>query len=118
MRTPSLILIPQGPRRRWIVFRGNMPTVLSLVSDRSPDSLSSLNWISGLFIAANPKNNQTIQSHFVSRDAVQAECNVAFAALNVTIPEAPQVNDITERYGGRDMRPFNTFFTSGSREYT
>jgi hypothetical protein len=68
-----------------------------------------------MYIVSDPLSQETIQSQFVDRRAVQAECDELFASFNVTLPESPRIDEVL-RYNGSRMNPTQTFFTHAKGE--
>ncbi|THY23412.1 hypothetical protein D6D01_05978 [Aureobasidium pullulans] len=63
----------------------------------------------GYYQRGNPENPRTIQSKFTSLQLFQDGCNEAFPGL---LPSEPNVS-IPLKYGGWNMNPSNTLWTSG-----
>lgn len=92
----------------------------SIVSPASPDPVQGYSWTwqycseYGYYQRGNPENPHTIQSRYISLDYFQAGCNATFPTLaaNGILPLPPNVS-ASNRYGGWNMKPSNTLFTSG-----
>ncbi|KAK5945998.1 hypothetical protein PMZ80_000137 [Knufia obscura] len=92
----------------------------SIESPTPPDPVQGYSWTwqycseYGYYQIGNESDPHTIQSRFVSEDYFQAGCNATFPTLaeNGILPPRPNVS-APNKYGGWDMRPSNTLFTSG-----
>ena len=67
-------------------------------------------WI-GFFQGANPNNNQSIQSLFLSQEDIQKDCLKSFP--EGAVPPEPPVDVLNKAYGGWHMNPTHVFFTDG-----
>ena len=65
----------------------------------------------GFFQAANPHNNRSIQSQFLSLEYEQQTCLNSFP--EGTTPPEPNVDALNKAYGGWHMNPTHVFFTDG-----
>lgn len=65
----------------------------------------------GFFIGANPNNNQSIQSKFLSLQSIQQQCLESFP--EGAVPSQPKVDALNKAYGGWFMNPTHVMFTNG-----
>lgn len=92
----------------------------SLESPSPSDPVQGYSWTwqycseYGYYQVGNASNPHTIESSFISLDYFQAGCNSTFPSLaeNRMLPSSPNVA-APNKYGGWNMRPSNTLFTSG-----
>ena len=68
----------------------------------------------GFFQVANPHNNRSIQSQFLSLDAQQQTCLDSFP--EGAVPPKPNVDALLKAYGGWDMNPTHVYFTNGQND--
>lgn len=91
-----------------------------IISPAESDPFSEYSWTwqfcseYGFYVVSNASNPHTIQSQFISFDFFQQICRSAFPSLTESglLPAWPNVS-APNRYGGWNMRPSNSFFTSG-----
>ncbi|KAL9109972.1 MAG: hypothetical protein Q9227_005495 [Pyrenula ochraceoflavens] len=80
----------------------------------SDDPIAAASWTwqycseYGFYQRGNPENPHTIQSRFISIDAIQANCNETFPYA----PSSPEVSK-PNKYGGWQINPSNVMFSSG-----
>ncbi|KAI0129175.1 peptidase S28 [Xylariales sp. AK1849] len=86
-----------------------------LESPTPPDVSQGYSWTYqycseyGYYQRGNPDNPHTIESQFISLEYFQQNCNDTFPGL---LPASPNVK-APNKYGGWNIQPSNTMFTSG-----
>ena len=65
----------------------------------------------GFFQGANPNNNRSIQSQFLTQAQFQQDCLDTFP--EGAVPPVPNVHVLNDAYGGWHMNPTHVFFTDG-----
>ena len=94
-------------RYQYCTEFGTLPPLLD--EDLFPD-LVVCTYV-GFFIGANPNNNQSIQSKFLSLQSIQQQCLESFP--EGAVPSQPKVDALNKAYGGWFMNPTHVMFTNG-----
>lgn len=95
-------------------LRGNTNIALSSVCFLPVCGVNSLVQLLasvGFFMGANPQNNRSIESQFLSLAMSQQQCLDAFP--EGAVPPEPKVQVLDDKYGGWFMNPTHVFFTNG-----
>ncbi|KAF9651937.1 peptidase S28 [Thelephora ganbajun] len=93
------------------------PNTFAIASPPVTDDADTLAWHYqyctefGFFQGANPHNNRSIQSQFLTQADIEQDCLGSFPAG--AVPPEPRVKVLNDAYGGWYMNPTHVFFTNG-----